>query len=92
MHPVLSRQQKADGVLGFSTVMAAALIALAVKNCVGCGGDITGPALSAADYESQQLACIVEAGSKQEADYCRCMVQVHFGRVCTMTLEGGVVK
>lgn len=85
---VMSRQNKADGVLGFSLVMAVALAVLAAKSLIGCGG-AAAPALSATAYEAEQLACIVEAGTKQAADDCRCAIQARYGRVCTMTLDGG---
>lgn len=35
-----------------------------------------------AEYEGRQLACVAEAGTRQESDECRCAVRAQFHRDC----------
>lgn len=67
-------------------------IALVVLAGVGAGVSVLlaldgclppAPSLDAASYGAAQLACVAEAGTKQEADECRCLVQARYGRKCT---------
>jgi len=35
-----------------------------------------------AEYEGRQLACVAEAGTREEADRCRCAVKAAYHRDC----------
>jgi hypothetical protein len=37
----------------------------------------------AGSYEAEQAACVTDAGSREEADACRCRVKQRFGNPCT---------
>lgn len=49
------------------------LLALAFAGC-------TPPVVS--PYKAQQSACVAEAGTREEADACRCRVKARFGNPC----------
>lgn len=50
------------------------VLALALVACSGSG--VQSP------YEAQQRACVTDAGSRAEADACRCAVKARFGNPC----------
>lgn len=48
----------------------------------GCGASVPTPAQQAVvlRYEAEQLACVADAGTKEEADACRDKVKAAYGR------------
>ena len=43
-----------------------------------------------AEYEAEQMSCVLEAGTKLDADRCRCAVHEKYGRPCVwVNLDGG---
>jgi len=57
----------------------------------GCGASLPSPSDQAAvaAYEAEQLACVIEAGARIDADRCRCAVHQKWGRGCTTLSLGG---
>ena len=55
----------------FAVVMMAGLAV-----AYGCGTLIASP------YEAQQAACVEEAGTRAQADACRCRVKANLGNPC----------
>lgn len=54
----------------------AAGIVLVAALLSACGSIIASP------YSAQQIACVEDAGTRAEADACRCRVRAKFGNPC----------
>jgi uncharacterized membrane protein len=73
-----SPEQIATAVL---TIAVAFDMGLAFMSGTACGTVIASP------YEAEQAACVEEAGTRAQADACRCRVKAQMGNPC----DGGVL-
>lgn len=60
----------------FRVGLTLALTCWAIAACIACGAALTSP------YAAQQIACVSEAGTRAEANACRCAVKAQYGNPC----------
>ena len=66
-------------------------IALALNSCLPSPSPSQQAVI--AEYEAEQMACVLEAGTKVDADRCRCAVHEKYGRPCVfVSLEDGGMR
>ena len=71
-----------DVVIACVILAAVAAVVIVMLALNGCGLPPGAP-LDAAAYEAEQMACIADAGTADEANQCRCAVQARYGRDCS---------
>lgn len=70
----MSTRAKREATLAGAVIVATLASAAALLHC---GSLINSP------YTARQQACVDEAGTRAQADACRCRVKASFGNPCT---------